>query len=238
MLESLIAQSAGNLLSPFPGHHAGRAPRPSMASSALTTMPPHSGNPRPCRLQHPRARRCEVIRFDAPQPLRTPHRRWAPVQWISISSPNSRHDMITRRVEQRDQGDSRSTRSAGMPATRATIGYTGSARVRNGSAGNAETPNQGGDSRLRAHCPSAVQRDVRGFGMRQTVPSAPVVVAPMRRLPEVRTTDLITRCCRGGRESVGIGRGQASAALEDAHEVPGSAWPRPHKAQYPPRWKR
>ena len=25
----------------------------------------------------------------------------------------------------------------------------------------------------RAHCPSAVRRDVRGFGMRQTVPSAP-----------------------------------------------------------------
>ena len=25
----------------------------------------------------------------------------------------------------------------------------------------------------RTHCPSAVQRDVRGFGMRQTVPSAP-----------------------------------------------------------------
>ena len=33
-------------------------------------------------------------------------------------------DMITRRVEQRDQGDGRSDESAGMPATRATIGYT------------------------------------------------------------------------------------------------------------------
>ena len=31
-------------------------------------------------------------------------------------------DMITRRVEQRDQGDGRSDESAGMPA--ATIGYT------------------------------------------------------------------------------------------------------------------
>ena len=53
--------------------------------------------------------------------------------------------------------------------------HTGSARVhcRFGKQVTLKRRNRAAIPDCRAHCPSAVRRDVRGFGMRQTVPSAP-----------------------------------------------------------------